>query len=86
MLQSKLHLCYLHALTSFCLPDPFTHRTGTEQALSILRSAGVRSFNRLEQDNVDTLHRIARLTAGRRCYPANEVLCRALIGYQGFHF
>jgi hypothetical protein len=44
-LQSKLFLCYLHALTSFCLPDPLIHRTGTEQALLILSSAAVRSFD-----------------------------------------
>jgi hypothetical protein len=37
-LQSKLFLCYLHALISFCLPDPLIHRTGIEQALSILNS------------------------------------------------
>jgi hypothetical protein len=46
-LQSKLFLCYLHALTSFCLPDPLIQRTGIEQALSILNSAAVRSFDRL---------------------------------------
>jgi hypothetical protein len=42
-LQSSLFLIYLHALTSFCLLDPLTHKTGTEQALQILGSAGVRS-------------------------------------------
>jgi hypothetical protein len=46
-LHSKLFLAYLHALTSFCLPDPLLQRTGTELALSILRSAAVRSFDRL---------------------------------------
>ncbi|KIW67539.1 hypothetical protein PV04_06783 [Phialophora macrospora] len=71
-LQSKLWLCHLHALTSFCLPDPLIGRTGTEQALSILSSAAVRSFNRLTQENVDILHQIARITVGRGYYPANE--------------
>ncbi|KAM3066454.1 hypothetical protein ACMFMG_012040 [Clarireedia jacksonii] len=42
-LQSKLFLCYLHGLTSYCLPDLLTQRTGTEQALSILNSAAVGS-------------------------------------------
>ncbi|EXJ80680.1 hypothetical protein A1O3_06964 [Capronia epimyces CBS 606.96] len=71
-LQSKLWLCYLHALTSFCLPDPFMQRTGTEQALTILNSVAVRSFDRLSQETIELLHHIARLTAGRRYYPANE--------------
>lgn len=44
-LESKLALCYLHALTSFCLPDGLTGRTGTEQALDILNSAAVKSFD-----------------------------------------
>ena len=71
-LQSKLLLCYIHALTSFCLPDPLTGRTGTEQALSILNSAAVRSFEQLTQENVDILGKIAQLTPGRTYYPANE--------------
>ncbi|KAK2685062.1 hypothetical protein QWA68_016574 [Fusarium oxysporum] len=40
--ESKLYLAYLHGLTSFCLPDPFIGRTGTEEALDILGSAVVR--------------------------------------------
>lgn len=71
-LQSKLWLCYLHATTSFCLIDPLIQRTGTEQALSILGSAAVRSFDRLHQGNTDVLHRIARLTPGRGYYPSHE--------------
>ncbi|TVY25882.1 hypothetical protein LHYA1_G005662 [Lachnellula hyalina] len=71
-LQSKLTLCYLHALTSFCLSDPLTRTTGTEQALSILSSAAVRSFDQLEQKNIEVLHQIAQLTPGRKYYPANE--------------
>ena len=71
-LQSKLFLCYLHALTSFCLPDPLIHRTGTEQALSILNSAGVRSFDRLAQEDVEILTKIAELTTKRSYYPDHE--------------
>lgn len=71
-LQSKLQLCYLHALTSFCLPDPLTQKTGTEQALSILRSASVRSFDQLRPENCAVLAKIAELTPGRRYYPENE--------------
>ncbi len=71
-LQSKLFLCYLHALTSFCLPDPLTHKSGTEQALSILNSAAVRSFGRLTQENLWILEQIAYLTPKRSYYPAHE--------------
>jgi len=71
-LQSKLYLCYLHALTSFCLPDPLTQRTGTEQALSILHSASVRSFDRLQPEDCSILAKIAELTPERRYYPENE--------------
>ncbi|KAH0439221.1 hypothetical protein CcaCcLH18_03016 [Colletotrichum camelliae] len=70
--QSKLFLCYLHALTSFCIPDPLTKRTGTEEALAILSSASVKSFDILTQENIDMLCIIARLTPGRMYYPSNE--------------
>ncbi|KAK1584813.1 LOW QUALITY PROTEIN: uncharacterized protein LY79DRAFT_591979 [Colletotrichum navitas] len=69
---SSLFLCYLHALTSFVIPDPLTKRTGTEQALSILSSASVRSFPFLTPENVALLDNIAQLTPGRIYYPANE--------------
>lgn len=71
-LDCKLYLAYLHALTSFCLPDPLTHRTGTEQALTILRSKAVQSFDQLTQDNVDLLGNIADLTPVRAYYPLNK--------------
>ncbi|KAI2627868.1 hypothetical protein GGR54DRAFT_590862 [Hypoxylon sp. NC1633] len=68
-LQSKLLISYLHALTSFPLPDPLTGKTGTEEALSILRSAAVRSFKFLTQEDVDLLTKIASLTPKRTYYP-----------------
>lgn len=70
-LQSKLLLCYLHAVTSFCIPDPLTGKTGTEQALCILRSASLRSFTHLQPDNITILKRLAELTPQRQYYPAN---------------
>ncbi|KAJ2892636.1 uncharacterized protein MKZ38_009532 [Zalerion maritima] len=68
-LKSKLFICYLHALSSHCLPDPFTGRTGTEQALSILRSAAVRSFDYIDSagPEVKILSKIARITPTRSC-------------------
>ena len=71
-LQGKLFLAHLHGLTSFCLPDPLTRNTGTEQCLSMLDSAALRSFGQLEERNVDTLLKIADLTPSRSFYPANE--------------
>ncbi|KAH8724529.1 hypothetical protein GQ44DRAFT_827220 [Phaeosphaeriaceae sp. PMI808] len=70
-LQSKLFLCYLHALTSTCFPDALTGLTGTESALSILRSAAVLSFDVLTARNMDILENIAHLTPGREFYPAH---------------
>ncbi|ROW09287.1 hypothetical protein VPNG_05843 [Cytospora leucostoma] len=68
-LQSKLFLSYLHAVTSFCLPDTLTHCTGTEQALSILKSAAVKSVPFLTAENMDLLQRIEALTPRRNYYP-----------------
>ncbi|KAI3325697.1 hypothetical protein HD806DRAFT_552951 [Xylariaceae sp. AK1471] len=68
-LTSKLVLAYLQGLTSFCLPDPLTGSTGTNAALSILRSAAVRSFPSVSQEEVDLLVEIASLTPRREFYP-----------------
>ncbi|KAK4626619.1 hypothetical protein CLAFUW4_05025 [Fulvia fulva] len=70
--ESKIMLAYLHALTSFCLTDPLTGLTGTEQALTLLASASMHSFLRPTQDNLDMLAKIAGITPGRDYYPANE--------------
>jgi len=70
--QSKLFLAHLHAVTSFCLPDPFTGLTGTEQALRILQSAEVRSFDYLSADNIDRLCEIAAVSPKRRFYSNEE--------------
>jgi hypothetical protein len=65
-LTCKLWLCYMHALTAFCLPDPLTQRTGTEQALSILGSAAVKSFDTLTEENMEILDMIAQLSPRRQ--------------------
>lgn len=67
-----LYVAYLHAITSFCLRDPLTQMTGTEQALTMLRGAGVHSFDRLTQAQVDTLHKIGRLSPRRSFYPRDK--------------
>ncbi|CAG8972326.1 hypothetical protein HYALB_00001729 [Hymenoscyphus albidus] len=77
-LQSKLFLGYLNGLTSYCLPDPLTQRTGTEQALWMLSSAAVRSFDVLTRGNLAILEHLARLAPGRAYYPANERVMHAV--------
>ncbi|OQE29876.1 hypothetical protein PENSTE_c002G10448 [Penicillium steckii] len=77
-LQSKLFLAYLHALTSFCLPDPLTRKTGTEQALTILRSASMRSLDKLQPENCTILADIAALAPTRTYYPANEKVMQSV--------
>jgi hypothetical protein len=71
-LQSKLFMCYLHSVTSSCLIDPLTCRTGTEQALSILQSAAVKSFLRLSSELLDILRQLGQLVPIRSYYPAHE--------------
>ncbi|KAI9890486.1 MAG: hypothetical protein M1814_003970 [Vezdaea aestivalis] len=68
-LRSKLYKCYLHAVTSHCLPDTLTGRTGTEQALAVLKSACAHSFLSLEKDEIDLLLLLANLTPIRQFYP-----------------
>jgi hypothetical protein len=74
-LSSKLYQCYLHALTSHCLPDPLLGHTGTEEALYILRSAGCRSFQRLDFHEECLLKLISGLSPERVFYlwPTSKV-------------
>lgn len=67
--ESKLYLAYLHALTSYGHPDPFTCRTGTEQALEILASAAIRSTGCLSRTATKSLESLAALAPGRSFYP-----------------
>ena len=68
-LHSTLFLCWLHALTSHSLPDPLTVRTGTEEALRILRGSAVKSYPTLDLDSRDFLGQIAKLSPRREYYP-----------------
>lgn len=70
-LASHLYKIYLHAVTSHCLPDPLTSRTGTEEALDNLQSATTWSFQKLQPDEVHILKLIASLTPTRVYYPDN---------------
>ena len=68
-LRSRLYRAYLHALTSACLPDELTGRTGTEEALHTLAQASTQSFFTLEGSEVNLLKDISRLSPGRIYYP-----------------
>ncbi|KAH9169118.1 hypothetical protein EDB89DRAFT_2073314 [Lactarius sanguifluus] len=67
-LRSKLYQCYLHALTSHCLPDPLLGHTGTEESLNMLQSAAVLSFQRLGKNDSRLLRLIGSLTPNRVYY------------------
>ncbi|KAI1759163.1 hypothetical protein GGR53DRAFT_524076 [Hypoxylon sp. FL1150] len=77
-LESKLLLSYLHSLTSFVLPDPLTRRTGTEQALTILDSAAIKSFKSLSDEDNDRLGEIASLTPKREYHPKHDRYAQAV--------
>ncbi|KAI0275472.1 hypothetical protein BC834DRAFT_853041 [Gloeopeniophorella convolvens] len=70
-LEGRLYRCYLHAVTSHCLPDPLLRRTGTEEALDLLQSAYCKSFRRLGNSEAQLLGSIAGLTPRRTWYPAH---------------
>jgi len=71
-LSSKLYQCYLHALTSHCLPDSLLGHTGTEEALYILQNASCRSFQRLDVRDAKLLELIGNLTPSREYYPRRQ--------------
>ncbi|KAG2112536.1 uncharacterized protein F5147DRAFT_791070, partial [Suillus discolor] len=70
-LTSKLYQALLHAVTSGCLPDPLTGRTGTEEALHLLHSAACRSFMKLRSRDADLLREISSLSTKRVWYPTH---------------
>ncbi|KAG1873394.1 hypothetical protein C8R48DRAFT_769831 [Suillus tomentosus] len=70
-LTSKLYQALLHAVTSGCLPDPLTGRTGTEEALHLLHSAACRSFMKLRSRDADLLREISSLSTMRVWYPTH---------------
>jgi len=64
-LASKFYQCYLHAVTSHCLPDPLLGYTGTEESLNMLQSAAFLSFQRLGENEAKLLQLIGDLTPSR---------------------
>ncbi|KAG1750381.1 uncharacterized protein EDB91DRAFT_686470 [Suillus paluster] len=92
-LTSKLYQAFLHAVTSGCIPDPLTGRTGTEEALHLLHSAACRSFMKLRSRDTDLLRKISSLSTKRVWYPTHlrkmqtvSWLCLdPLAQHHGFH-
>ncbi|KAL8995005.1 MAG: hypothetical protein Q9169_005181 [Polycauliona sp. 2 TL-2023] len=68
-LMSRLYQAYLHALTSFILPDPLTGCLGMEQSLRILEEQVFRCCRPLHGTELDMLNLIAALTPHRVFYP-----------------
>ncbi|KAI6026989.1 hypothetical protein EDC04DRAFT_3143070 [Pisolithus marmoratus] len=82
-LASNLYRAYLHALTSKpSSVDPLTQRTGTEEALSILRSAACRSFRKVDARSAKLLCCIAELTTRRAWYP-KHLKCMQTVHWLG---
>jgi len=70
-LESKLFKSYLHAVTSHCLVDMLTGRTGTEEALYVLNSSAARSFAELTAEDIEQLTQIMQLAPQRHFYPSH---------------
>ncbi|CAE6379485.1 unnamed protein product [Rhizoctonia solani] len=68
-LTSRLFKIYLHALTSHCLPDPLTGRTGTEEALHELSQASTLSFEQINVKQAELLKAIGEISPKRVYYP-----------------
>ncbi|KAF8439804.1 hypothetical protein L210DRAFT_3540380 [Boletus edulis BED1] len=69
-LTNKLYLACLHALTSSGYStDPLTGKSGTEEALGLLRSASCRSTIKFGVRDVELLRLIASLCPSRSLHP-----------------
>ncbi|KAL2812570.1 hypothetical protein BDW59DRAFT_167774 [Aspergillus cavernicola] len=68
-MMGTLYQAYIHAVTAFVLPDPATERSGTEEALRILRQAWLKTSFPLSPECCRLLEYIAALTPKRQFYP-----------------
>ena len=68
-ITSALYKAYLHAVTSYVLPDPFTGNTGTEESLSCLRSQAMSLTKPADEEIARLLTWISELTPDRKLYP-----------------
>ena len=79
-LTNRLYCAYLHALTSGCSTDPLTGRSGTEEALSLLRSASCWSIMKFSSREAELLGSIASICPARTWYP-NHLKCMQKVGW-----
>ncbi|KAL8731663.1 MAG: hypothetical protein Q9166_003242 [cf. Caloplaca sp. 2 TL-2023] len=79
---SRLYQAYLHALTSYILPDPLTGYLGMEQSLKLLEEQISRCSKPLEIAEVDILNQIAALTPQRVFYPAHRQVMQQVVWNQ----
>ena len=68
-ITSTLYKAYLHAITSYVLPDTFTGNTGTEEALTCLRQQSMSLTKPADEEILRPLTWIAELTPDRKLYP-----------------
>ncbi|EEP78505.1 predicted protein [Uncinocarpus reesii 1704] len=68
---ATLYQCYLHAVTGYVLPDPFTGRLGTDEALRGLRQQRLFTSMALDTDCILILKKISELTPSRHLHPKN---------------
>ena len=69
---------YLHAVTSYVLPDPLTGCTGTEEALRCLLSGVAEPWKPLEKKATEILSLIQRLTPLRSYYPEGRKMMQSV--------
>lgn len=74
-----LYQAYLHAVTTYVLPDAATNRSGTEEALRILRQARMKSSFPLDGDCIHLLELIASLTPRRQYHPPGMKVMQRVI-------
>ena len=79
-LTNRLYCAYLHALTSGCSTDPLTGRSGTEEALSLLRSASSWSIMKFGSREAELLGFIASICPTRTWYP-KHLKCMQKVGW-----
>lgn len=68
-LSASLYQAYLHALTTYPLPDPFTRRSGTQEAFRLLKQEMLKSSLPLPAECIEILQRISALSPRRMYYP-----------------
>ena len=73
---------YLHACTSFVLPDLLTRRTGTEEALHCLNSGYCQPWTQLNSHHFESLMSIGRLSPLREYYPRDMKVMQRIVWNQ----